>query len=275
VLNAFSKFKAECYNTNMNWAMRRQILVILGIILFFSAIAFLVIYPTLHKPPTCTDGIQNGNETGIDCGGSCPSACLSQVDAVSVLWARAFEVVPGRYNAVAYIVNHNQTDAAEEVSYSFRFADANNVYIGKRDGVTFIPPSGNFAIFEPAIDVGNSIPVLTTFKFNEVPNWQQVSPEEINQLKVLVSNINLTNETTSPELSATITNNSLFTIPSINVVAILYDKLGNAVSASSTYLSQLNPLTSTGVNYTWPQPFTVPIVDKEILPVYDIFSVKL
>jgi uncharacterized protein YjdB len=23
-------------------------------------------------PPTCTDGIQNGNETGIDCGGTCP-----------------------------------------------------------------------------------------------------------------------------------------------------------------------------------------------------------
>ena len=24
--------------------------------------------------PTCTDGIQNGTETGVDCGGSC-SAC--------------------------------------------------------------------------------------------------------------------------------------------------------------------------------------------------------
>ena len=25
--------------------------------------------------PTCTDGIQNGDETGIDCGGSCPNSC--------------------------------------------------------------------------------------------------------------------------------------------------------------------------------------------------------
>ncbi|WCO03167.1 FG-GAP-like repeat-containing protein [Psychroserpens ponticola] len=25
--------------------------------------------------PTCTDGIQNGDETGVDCGGSCPDAC--------------------------------------------------------------------------------------------------------------------------------------------------------------------------------------------------------
>ena len=26
-------------------------------------------------PPTCTDGIENGTETGIDCGGTCPNAC--------------------------------------------------------------------------------------------------------------------------------------------------------------------------------------------------------
>src|SRR5208283_2039556 len=25
--------------------------------------------------PTCTDGIQNQGETGIDCGGPCPNAC--------------------------------------------------------------------------------------------------------------------------------------------------------------------------------------------------------
>jgi len=29
--------------------------------------------------PTCTDGIQNGDETGVDCGGSC-TACLTQID---------------------------------------------------------------------------------------------------------------------------------------------------------------------------------------------------
>jgi hypothetical protein len=27
--------------------------------------------------PTCTDGIQNQNETGIDCGGECPASCIN------------------------------------------------------------------------------------------------------------------------------------------------------------------------------------------------------
>ena len=28
-----------------------------------------------HNPPSCTDGIKNGDEQGIDCGGSCPNNC--------------------------------------------------------------------------------------------------------------------------------------------------------------------------------------------------------
>jgi hypothetical protein len=259
----------------MNWALKRQILYILSIVLFLAIVGFLIILPTLNKPPTCSDNIQNGDETGIDCGGSCPSACLSQVIPVTYLWARAFEVVPGRYNAVAYIANHNKNYAAEKVSYRFRFADTNNVYIGKRDGTTSIPPGSIFAVFEPAIDVGNSIPVYTTFQFTETPNWLQVSPDKISQLKVLVSNIQLSNNGTTPALSATVQNSSLFTISDLNVIAILYDKLGDAVSVSSTYLNQLNPLASANLNYTWPEPFKGDVVAKEFIPMYDIFSVKL
>ena len=32
--------------------------------------------------PTCTDGVQNGDETGVDCGGSCPTACATCTDGI-------------------------------------------------------------------------------------------------------------------------------------------------------------------------------------------------
>ena len=32
--------------------------------------------------PTCDDGIQNGDETGVDCGGSCPNACPTCDDGI-------------------------------------------------------------------------------------------------------------------------------------------------------------------------------------------------
>ena len=202
-------------------------------------------------------------------------ACLSQVDKISVIWARSFRVIAGRYNAVAYLENHNTNTAVNKISYRFRFADANNLYIGKREGSTYVPPSGKFAVFEPGIDIGNSTPVYTTFEFTQTPVWTQVPQDKIDQLKVTVSNITLVNEDTSPVLSASIKNNSLFTIPEVNIIAILYDANHNAVSASRTYLDLLNGEESKDLTFTWPEPLPGNIVAKEIIPLFNIFLVNL
>lgn len=259
----------------MTWAHRRQFFYVIILVLFFAILGFIIIAPKLAKDPTCTDGKQNGAETGVDCGGACLNACSSQVEDVAVIWARAFKVVPGRYNAVAYIVNNNKNVAVRKINYKFRFADANNIYIGKREGSAYIPPAGTFAIFEPGIDIGNSVPVYVNFEFIQEPVWFQVSPEKFNQLKILVSDIRLMDETQSPRLSATIKNTSLFTIPDVSVVAILYDATGNAVSTSRTYLTKLAPLEGANIVFTWPEPFGSQVVAKEIIPMFDIFSAKL
>lgn len=259
----------------MTWAGRRQLLYVTIVVAFFVVFGFLIIYPKINKAPTCIDNRQNGDEKGIDCGGICPVACTFQVDKVEILWSRIFRVVPGRYNAIAYLENHNKNTVIDKISYRFRFADKDNIYIGKREGSTYVPPSGKFAVFEPAIDMGNSIPVYTTFEFTENPTWIQVPGEKVNQLKVFVSNIKLENEATSPILSATIKNNSLFQIPEINIVAILYNRAGNAISASRTYLDVLQGEENAEINFTWPEAFSEKVIAKEIIPMYNIFSVKL
>lgn len=263
-----------CYYIFMTWALKRQIFYIAVLILFVAGFAFLITYSKLSKAPTCTDLRQNGTETGVDCGGSCVRACVAEVDDISVLWARSFRVVPGRYNAVAYIANHNKNSAVKKINYRFRFGDKDNIYIGKREGTTFIPAGGNFAIFEPAIGVGHSVPVYTTFEFTEEPLWLQVPKEKLDQLKLLVSSIELV-EGPTPRLSASIRNTSLFVITDLDVVAILYDAEGNAVSSSSTFISSLAPLGSAALNFTWQEPFAAPVVRTEIIPIYDVFAVKL
>lgn len=259
----------------MTWALKRQFFYTTILMLFLGIFGFLILYPRLNKPPTCFDYKQNGDERGVDCGGSCQLACMADVDEVSVIWARSFRVIPGRYNAVAYITNHNKNAAIQKINYRFRFGDAENTYIGKREGTAFIPPGGNFAIFEPGIDVGHSAPVYTTFEFTQAPVWVQVSEEKLRQLKVLVSNIELTGEDTSPRLSAEVKNNSLFTIPNVSVIAVLHEKGGNAIGASRTEVSSLDPLESVPVNFTWPEPIVGEVVEIEIIPMYDVFSAKL
>jgi len=259
----------------MTWALKRQIFYLTALVILFLVFAFILIYPSFNKPPTCVDGKQNGDEVGIDCGGSCARVCLSQVDPVSVLWARSFEVVPGRYNAVAYLENQNKNSAINKINYKFRFADEDNIYIGSREGSTFVPPSGRFAIFEPAVNTGYSVPVYTTLEFTEPGLWVQVDEEKMNQLRIIASNIKIEGFDTMPRLLATISNKSLFTVPTVNVVAILYDDMRNAISVSKTTLTDLGPESSREASFTWPKPFGTEVVTSEVIPMFNIFGVKL
>lgn len=258
----------------MTWALKRQISYISGVLIFIFAVALYFLWPYLNRPPTCFDRKQNGDEAGIDCGGSCPIACTNEVDKLSVFWARSFQVVPGRYNALAYIENQNQNQVIRRIKYRFRFADENNLYIGKRDGETFIPPAGKFAIFEGAIDLGNSKPVYTSFEFSEVPVWSNVDKSLIDQLKVVVSNIVFENETI-PRLTANIKNTSLFDIPDLQVVAILYDKFNNVLNVSSTNIAILGGEQENQVSFTWREQMSAEVASQEILPIFNIFNARL
>lgn len=259
----------------MTWALRRQIFYVALLLVFFGVVAYFLASPVLNKAPTCYDSKQNGEEVGVDCGGSCKLACIAEMDNIDILWARAFRVVPGRYNAVAYLENHNPNAAVEKIHYRFRFADKDNVYIGKREGVTTVPPSSKFAVFEPAIGIGNSIPVYTTFEFTQAPTWVQITPEKIEQVKILTSDIKLNTPDTTPILSAFLKNNSLFSIPEVKVIAILYDETGNALATSSTFIEELKGEEGRNIDFTWPEPILGKVVATEILPLFYIDAVKL
>jgi hypothetical protein len=275
VKNLYENKGSLCYNIPMTWAFRRQLIYIGILILIFGGLGFWIGYPHLNKPPSCTDGKQNGDETGVDCGGTCALACVATLDDLKVIWSRSFEVVPGRYNAVAYVENQNKNAAVVKIKYRFRFADKNNVYVGSREGETTVPPSGKFAVFEPAIDLGSSVPVYTSFEFTERPVWVQVSNEKIDQTKLLISDIRLEDEGSLPKLYAKIENTYFLTIPNLEVVAILYDATGNALSASQTYLEKIGPEASEELSFTWRGPMAKPVVVKEVIPIFNILNAKL
>ena len=260
----------------MTWAHKRQMIYLLiSLIILGGTVFYFFVYPYINVAPTCSDGKQNGTEGGVDCGGACSLQCSYEVDKVSTLWSRSFEVVPGRYNAVAYLENNNTNTVINKISYKFRFADKDNLYIGKRDGSTFIPAGGRFAIFEPAIDLGSSVPVYTTFEFSEIPVWYKVPTEKMDQLKIFVSDISLEDEDTSPKLQAKIKNNSFFIIPEVSIVAILYDEEGNAINVSQTYVDSLQAEESKNIVFTWPEAFGKKVISKEIIPMYNVFLTKL
>src|SRR6266404_4042388 len=103
-----------------SWSHKRQLLYLL-IPLTIAIAGYAYIYSHyIYSPATCFDGVQNGRETGVDCGGVCSLLCKGDAIVPVVLWAKSFNVTGSVWNAVAYVQNSNITSSAQNVPYTFK-----------------------------------------------------------------------------------------------------------------------------------------------------------
>ncbi len=235
----------------ISWSTKRKLTyasIGIGILLVVVIVPLFFIF---HKTPTCFDNKQNGDERGVDCGGSCQLLCSFEAIDPVVVWSRAFKVVPGVYTAVAYVENPNINSQAT-VAYEFKLYDKNNVLIGTRTNRAFIPKNKVFAIFEPNLNTGTSTPARVAFRFTEKPVWSRVIAQSPD---ISVVEKRLSQEQTMPRIDARIENRSAAPQGNIETVAIVYDDKENAIGASRTFIDRLDVNESADVVFTWPAAF--------------------
>ncbi len=161
------------------------------------AIVFVAIplYFTFHKTPTCFDNTQNGKETGIDCGGACARLCPADFATPRVLWSYSMQVVPGVYNAMAYVQNPNPNVETKRLPYTFKLYDSEGILVSQKTGSTFVPAGSRFPVFEGGIQTGSRISTRTTFEFGQNPDW--VPGKAITEISILDTTVNENNKPTA------------------------------------------------------------------------------
>lgn len=243
------------------WAFWRRLQYLTGFALIGVGILTYLYFAYLHTDPTCFDGTQNGEETGVDCGGGCVRICADTVTPPAVLWARSFEVNDGQYNAVAYVENRNRTAGAPVVPYTFTIYDGNDV-IATRSGTTVLPPDSVYPIFEGRIYTPEGrTPTRTFLELNEPSEWLPAS-SSVSQFSVVARS--LTSADRSPRLDATLYNTLLTEAREVEVVATIFDRSRNALTSSRTIVENFAPRTETDVVFTWPQPIAKTVRSCEI-----------
>ncbi len=248
------------------WAQKRKrnILIAIGVIILI--VLFFVISSARNKEPTCFDGVQNGTETGVDCGGSCSKVCKDEARNLVVWWERPFKVAHGVYNLVAYFENQNLNSGIQELTYEFRVYDKNNILVAEpRVGKTFVEPNKRSAIFEPGVKTGDKEAYTVFFKILKASDWKKTHPSFSYNLFNVGEPV-LSQQNTAPKLTAVIDNTSVYNFTDVPVVAILYNQKGNAIAASRTYIDFLNAGESQKVFYSWPEPFSDSVSRVEIIP---------
>jgi hypothetical protein len=241
----------------MQWALRRQFLFALGVLVLFGALGTFVYFSYIYKAPTCFDGVQNQGEEGIDCDGSC--ALLCKAPNVSVVWARPVQAASGVYHAVALIRNPDTTSAGS-FTYEISLFDAENILVARRPGTFAIAPGEVAPLFEANIVTGERIPSRV---FVDIAPGQFVRTERASQL-VRILNWDL-DEATS-RLTATVQNNSNAPVSGATVTALLFNTDDILVNASQTLSGPLEPNERKTITFTWQEPFSETISRVDIVP---------
>jgi hypothetical protein len=250
----------------MSWGTRRRnIIISILFFLFFIPIALISVI-IFYDPPTCFDSVRNGDEAGIDCGGSCVLLCAEQATEPVVLWERAFRVQGGLHNLISYIENPNPTAFVRNAPYVFKIYNEENILITEIKGSVSIPPKTALPVIQNNIQLYEQIVSRVTFEFTDTLVYEQTSPQES---LILIKEEIIENEQTSPRVRAKIQNLSLRTIEDIDVIVIVYDTFDSVIGVSSTYVAKLLSEEVRDIVFTWPQPLSNSSSRIEIIPLYD------
>jgi hypothetical protein len=234
-----------------------------------GAIVVLIGVPTyflFYHAPICTDGKMNGDETGVDCGGSCQKICTpDSLPIISEGDAQILTVASSTYEVVALFKNPNPAAEIYRARYSIKLYDATRVSpIKIIEGDTYVAKNSSFAIFQGPFNISDTVPTRAVFEWNtDTLVWKKSAATTAD---ISVSDNLLSGEDSLPRLEAVAHNDSLLDAANIEFIAILSDADGNAVAASKTYLETLAKGVSASILFSWPQPFASKVSSVNIIP---------
>ncbi|HMP67660.1 MAG TPA: FxLYD domain-containing protein [Candidatus Paceibacterota bacterium] len=249
-----------------SWGKKRRNFILFLFTFFILVLLGVYLFIIYSVEPTCFDNKRNGDETGVDCGGSCKLICDGQAIEPIIHWSRYFEIIPGFYNAVAYIENLNSDSGVNSAQYKITLYDSKNFPLETRVGTIRIRPREIIPIFEPALNTGQLIPVRSTFEFTNNLVWEKMQPRD---RYLQITKQRFFEVDGLPRISAEITNTSINRANNISIIVVVYDSDSNTITTSSTLVETLNKDETKQFVYTWPQKFPREMSRFEIIPLYE------
>ena len=224
--------------------------------IFFGIVAW--IYFSYLKPvPTCFDTIQNQNEEGIDCGGSCAKVCTpTDIQPITVVGNVAtFATSPHHVTFLVRVTNTNLDFAARSFDYRLDLSDATGAVLQSISGTSFIYAGEAKYIVIPNKEIPSSTEDVVATISN--PVWAKAS--DLGAAPQFTFRNMKTGAISSSTMGVdgTITNIDVSAFDKVVIVAIFKNSMGVPVGASQTELDQVLPNSTYDFSVIYP-------IDKNI-----------
>lgn len=240
--------------------IEKRIVIGAAYVVFFLAIGALVFafWPKPTIVSTCSDKIQNQNETGVDCGGVC-SACPTPEEVllqkIDVKWAKVFRQKQGVYDLASLIENPNYTFGGKKVSYTFHILDNSGKEINSVVGETYILPHGSRYVVRQAVEMTQQ-PAKVSMEVTSV-DWKRIQgyadsgiSAEQKKLEIPSGNSNV-----FAKISGVVANNSPYGLRFIDVDIVVFDESNNPIAVNHSDMQTLPSGQKRAFTVFWPTPF--------------------
>jgi hypothetical protein len=253
----------------MSWAARRRFIILFGIGAVVVAFLAVVLIATFTKAPSCSDGVQNQGESGIDCGGSCRYLCTALMQPPKVLFTRAISNGAGSTYIIASVENKNSAAAAKNVPYSAQLHSAKGFLIQKVSGTLDLPPGATVPVFIPGIFSGKQAVTNAFLTITQSsPEW--FSLDAGSRSMPLVSNTKQGGTQDTPRIEATLTNPDAVALTNVRVIVLVRNANADVIAASETVVPVIRAQGTATAIFTWNNAFSDTPASIEVVPLIQL-----
>ena len=211
-----------------------------GILVLIIGAVFLAVYwQGIFPAPTCSDGIQNQGEEGIDCGAVCGISCEEKyLKDLSYANLKIFRL--GDFVSVYFdLINNNPNFGLKNFKYKIDFYGFADKLLGSAEGASFIYPGETKKIVEAGKKILGDIRSAQV-SFSDV-SWRPAA--DFRSIKLENIGMKTAKEGDFYVVSGKIKNLYSFVIPQVVINAFIMDNAGNVLAVSKTEVNQLEPFT--------------------------------
>jgi len=245
--------------------------------LFILFILFFIIYIIKKPQPTCSDGIKNQLEEGVDCGGSCaPCEEKIVVEDIQVKNIEWVDTAIGNFDTVVTIKNPNNRLGASTIKYRLKYLDQNNKVVKETRWLDdFILPEQEKYLLIQEIEVPENFTKIKV-DFGDIIWKKFTAQQQKPRLEVIMTEFT---NSFQQDLSGfyrvvgTLVNESAIDLESIKIKVVLRDNQGSLLSTNSQVINSVRSKEKRDFNIPFPSDYNMDRVEKvEIKPETNIFN---
>lgn len=249
----------------MSWAAKRRFIIIVILCVIAGAVLAGMLIATVSKTPSCSDGVQNQGEQGIDCGGPCSNLCTALEQPPTVLYTKLVPGLTGLVDVVASVENKNADAQAESVPYTVSFYDASHTLVHAETGTFDLPRGTTVPIFIANVGTGAAVPTTAFLSIDSARiNWVRST---LSSVAPTVVGTRLLGATAAPRVEAQVANPTTVPLTNVHVIVLVHAIGDTIIAASATVVPTIPPQGQATAYFSWNRSFGILPQSIEVVPV--------